>query len=60
MRHRNKDKSGSPAQGNRWKGISMDKKLYDLTVNEKFERLCPPLRDAEREVHYVHNAGCPR
>ena len=28
----------------------MDKKLYDLTVNDKFERLCPPLRDAEREV----------
>ena len=50
MRHRNKDKSGSPAQGSRWKGISMDKKLYDLTVNDKFERLCPPLRDAEREV----------
>lgn len=26
----------------------MEKKLYDLTVNEKFRRLCPPLREAER------------
>ena len=28
----------------------MEKKLYDLVVNEKFQRLCPPLREAERQV----------
>lgn len=26
----------------------MEKKLYDLTVEPRFERLCPPLREAER------------
>ena len=28
----------------------MEKKLYDLTVEPKFERLCPPLREAERAL----------
>lgn len=28
----------------------MEKKLYDLVVNEKFERLCPQLREEEREL----------
>ena len=38
----------------------MEKKLYDLTVEPKFERLCPPLREAERvmlEESIVAN-GC--
>ncbi len=52
MRHRHTDTSPALRYwgSGRKEKKHMEKKIYDLTVNEKFRRLCPPLCEAERAM----------